>query len=312
MNKKLLLLPVILMSSALSACAVKIDHVTLKEMYDTTKFSGYASYSVVIQNKGSGFGDDTDHKVFNLLKEYTYDAEMVGKINDFGGFGVDRYGYNLIEYTFDTPYEDRKMSYFTIRIYNDGVVQTYASGTGDFIYPKEQFTAYKVSESNIDTLFEKVEQCAKDYQRNMAAKEATIENFIDRLTYNRVNDFGLRIQTNEEPPRSFTYDFIDKNGEILNVFKEMKFETFDEEQDVNPYACITVAARSYWRMFIDYKSCYGYMRYQYDSALEDNGYGIIEQYFRVNRPGVTNVYGNLFEKIEDQYQSDIQKPRETV
>ena len=54
------------------------------------------------------------------------------------------------------------------------------------------------------------------------------------------------------------------------------------------------------------------MRYQYDSELEDDGYGIIEQYFRVNRPGITNVYGNLFEKIEDQYQSDIQKPRETV
>ena len=63
MNKKLLLLPVILMSSALSACAVEIDHVTLKEMYDTTKFSGYASYSVVIQNKGSGFGEPPGFRI---------------------------------------------------------------------------------------------------------------------------------------------------------------------------------------------------------------------------------------------------------
>ena len=142
----------------------------------------------------------------------------------------------------------------------------------------------------------------------MAAKEATIESFIDKLTYNRVNDFGLRIQTNEEPPRSFTYDFIDKNNEILNVFKEMKFETFDEEQDVNPYACITVAARSDWRMFIDYVNGNGYMKYEYDSPFEVNGYGVIVQYFKVTtKTVVTNLYGTIFDMISDQYERDTQQ-----
>ena len=304
MNKKLLLLPVILMSSALSACAIKIEHVTLKDMLDKKAYN-YASLHVSRYSKKANavVGDD-DGSFFELLKTYTYEAEMVGLISNF----QSTYDIDFINYTFDVNAGEKEMRYFDIRVYETGEVETYAGGTGNFFYPKEQYTAYKINKSDAKSLFDHAEDYARNYERDMAKREARIEDFVSACERNRINNFGLRIQTNEEPPRQFTYDVMDRNGTILDIFKDIRYEEVDEELDVNPYGCITIAVRSDWKMFIDYTNGNGYMKYVYDSPFEVKGYGIIEQYFKVTtKTVVTNLYGTIFDMISDQYERDTQQ-----
>ena len=304
MNKKLLLLPVILMSSALSACAIRVEHVTLKDILDKKAYN-YASLHVSRYSKKANavVGDD-DGSFFELLKTYTYEAEMVGLISNF----QSTYDIDFINYTFDVNAGEKEMRYFDIRVYETGEVETYAGGTGNFFYPKEQYTAYKINKSDAKSLFDHAEDCARDYERDMAKCEARIEDFVSACGHNRINNFGLRIQTNEEPPRQFTYDVMDRNGTILDIFKDIRYEEVDEELDVNPYGCITIAVRSDWKMFIDYTNGNGYMKYVYDSPFEVKGYGIIEQYFKVTtKTVVTNLYGTIFDMISDQYERDTQQ-----
>lgn len=304
MNKKLLLLPVILMSSALSACAIRVEHVTLKDILDKKAYN-YASLHVSRYSKKANavVGDD-DGSFFELLKTYTYEAEMVGLISNF----QSTYDIDFINYTFDVNAGEKEMRYFDIRVYETGEVETYAGGTGNFFYPKEQYTAYKINKSDAKSLFDHAEDCARDYERDMAKCEARIEDFVSACERNRINNFGLRIQTNEEPPRQFTYDVMDRNGTILDIFKDIRYEEVDEELDVNPYGCITIAVRSDWKMFIDYTNGNGYMKYVYDSPFEVKGYGIIEQYFKVTtKTVVTNLYGTIFDMISDQYERDTQQ-----
>lgn len=304
MNKKLLLLPVILMSSALSACSIKIEHVTLKDILDKKAYS-YASLRVSRYSKKANavVGDD-DGSFFELLKTYTYEAEMVGLISNF----QSTYDIDFINYTFDVNAGEKEMRYFDIRVYETGEVETYAGGTGNFFYPKEQYTAYKINKSDAKSLFDHAEDYARNYERDMAKREARIEDFVSACERNRINNFGLRIQTNEEPPRQFTYDVMDRNGTILDIFKDIRYEEVDEELDVNPYGCITIAVRSDWKMFIDYTNGNGYMKYVYDSPFEVKGYGIIEQYFKVTtKTVVTNLYGTIFDMISDQYERDTQQ-----
>ena len=304
MNKKLLLLPVILMSSALSACAIRVEHVTLKDILDKKAYN-YASLRVSRYSKKANavVGDD-DGSFFELLKTFTYEAEMVGLISNF----QSTYDIDYINYTFDVNAGEKEMRYFDIRVYETGEVETYAGGTGNFFYPKEQYTAYKINKSDAKSLFDHAEDYARNYERDIAKREARIEDFVSACERNRINNFGLRIQTNEEPPRQFTYDVMDRNGTILDIFKDIRYEEVDEELDVNPYGCITVAVRSDWRMFIDYTNGNGYMKYVYDSPFEVKGYGIIEQYFKVTtKTVVTNLYGTIFDMISDQYERDIQQ-----
>ena len=304
MNKKLLLLPVLLMSGALSACAIRVEHVTLKDMLDKS-VSNYATLYVNRSSKQAyAMVSDNDGSFFKLLKASIYEAEMVGQISNF----QSTYNIDYVEYGYSVDAGEREMNYFDIRVYETGEVETCANGSGDFFYPKEQFTAYKMSQSDVKSLFTYAEDYARDYERTMAKREANISEFIYRCERNRVNDFGLRIQTNEEPPRQFTYDVVDKDGVILDIFKEIRYEEVDEVLDVNPYACITVAVRSDWRMFIDYVNGNGYMKYEYDSPFEVNGYGVIVQYFKVTtKTVVTNLYGTIFDMISDQYERDTQQ-----
>ena len=304
MNKKLLLLPVILMSSALSACAIRVEHVTLKDILDKKAYN-YASLRVSRYSKKANavVGDD-DGSFFELLKTYTYEAEIVGLISNF----QSTYDIDFINYTFDVNAGEKEMRYFDIRVYETGEVETYAGGTGNFFYPKEQYTAYKINKSDAKSLFDHAEDYARNYERDMAKREARIEDFVSACERNRINNFGLRIQTNEEPPRQFTYDVMDRNGTILDIFKDIRYEEVDEELDVNPYGCITIAVRSDWKMFIDYTNGNGYMKYVYDSPFEVKGYGIIEQYFKVTtKTVVTNLYGTIFDMISDQYERDTQQ-----
>ena len=306
MNKKLLLLPVILMSSALSACAIKIEHVTLKDMLDKSTHN----YSTIQINYASqerqiySYTDDSDGSFFSLMKSYIYDAEAVRRISNF----QQSYGVDYVKYSYSINADEKEMHYFEIRIYETGEVETYAGGSGYFFYPKEQYTAYKINKSDAKSLFDHAEDYARNYERDMAKREARIEDFVSACERNRINNFGLRIQTNEEPPRQFTYDVMDRNSTLLDIFKDIRYEEVDEELDVNPYGCITIAVRSDWRMFIDYTNGNGYMKYVYDSPFEVKGYGIIEQYFKVTtRTVVTNLYGTIFDMISDQYERDTQQ-----
>ena len=292
------------MSSALSACAIRVEHVTLKDMLDKKAYN-YASLHVSRYSKKANavVGDD-EGSFFELLKTYTYEAEMVGLISNF----QSTYDIDFINYTFDVNAGEKEMRYFDIRVYETGEVETYAGGTGNFFYPKEQYTAYKINKSDAKSLFDHAEDYARNYERDMAKREARIEDFVSACERNRINNFGLRIQTNEEPPRQFTYDVMDRNGNILDIFKDIRYEEVDEELDVNPYGCIAIAVRSDWKMFIDYTNGNGYMKYVYDSPFEVKGYGIIEQYFKVTtKTVVTNLYGTIFDMISDQYERDTQQ-----
>ena len=139
MKKKLLLLPIALMSSFLSACEYEVAHVSLEEILDFGTES--IENSMVWMNNKSD--RDYNGKLCEIIKNYSSKVTKQDKYTNEGD--------NYLSYNFNPKTQLHKdFNYFSVDLFKDGKINTFCSGSGFTRTPKDQFTTYTLEKEEMD------------------------------------------------------------------------------------------------------------------------------------------------------------------
>ena len=305
MKKKILLLPITLLSSFLSACTYRTEFIPLEEIYtiDREDNAGYYYY------------EDTEYcdyccDMFNILKTYTSNAELIKKIDD----SIPYRGNNIksIYYRFYINDSFKKMDYFTITAYDTGDIEVRVSGADWPMSPENQNTLYKIDEKTTTDLFSAVASYVEDMEATLkeeegAAEEASkIDNFFtaySNLPNKKVTYAYIDYEPRESRQRVREIDIPDKDGDILESLVGLEYKIRKDNGGyiyVDSSNSIRVAVNDGWRMTLDYMNATGFVYYEYVSKY--NGPSVYSYSFTVNSIKIETLQKKLYSKIKDQIQ----------
>ena len=313
MNRKLLLLPITLMSCFMSACSIGTGHITLDEMMNYHRESNFCYYRVCCDNSDEyGFASyselytDYDYSISEIIKTNIVDAEYVSKADGYSPYRLD---HKYVEYRFETPTQHKRMDYFTITVFNDGMVETYAGGSGWLIFPKDQYTIYQISEesankiiSNIETTIEEIESI-REKNRKEAEEYATLENFFNEYAKqeNAFIRYSTRVETNSRNGVSREeYTIDDKDGDVIEDIMGLEFQFVDEYLGMGDVTNIEVRATDDWYLRIDCYTGNGYMLYAYEVPASIGGGECIQKYFAVNKGKLDTLDEKLSKIVKEK------------
>ena len=232
-KKKLLLIPVVLMSCFIAGCEYDTYLVPLHQwiehngkLFDDPRF--------YVQNKDeekSGGYIDYEEYVNRVIKERTKDAEQVSK-KILKNITTDTYvSYNLICHI-------EKMEYCSVHVYDNGYITTFAHAEVDFISaffgrPKDQKVTYKIEEEKAKEIIELATNRYLEIKEEIAredaelTEEAKIENVLNTFEQ---SEEPLKIWYNYKGNDVFyPWTFIDTNRELLIDFKTIEYEDTEDE-----------------------------------------------------------------------------------
>ncbi len=306
MKKKLLLLPIVLFSSFLSACEYRTEFIPLKDIYTIDKGNSLGSCRY---NDKQQF--DYDDSLLNILKTYTSDAEAVG-IEDGSTY---RYNIKTINYSFNVSNPYKKMDYFSITIYETGDIETNVYGSGWPVSPIPQRYLYKISEETTSELFEKVDTRITEIttileeEKEEAKKASTIDKFLaaySTLENRKVTYSYSGHDSRVKRPYVREIDISDNDGEYLELLVELEYKRCNDDAvaygfeyiHVSSSDCIKVNANEGWCMTLDYKEATGCVYYEYKSKYQ--GLGSYTYYFSVNQSKINALYEKIYNQVKNQ------------
>ena len=303
MNKKLFLIPITLMSCFMSACTIKTEHVTLDEILSYTD-EGHGYYFVYGIDEQYSTYYDLEHGVANIIKENLGEAEFVAKADGLSKNNSNRkVQYHL---QLDTPHH--KMDYFTIYIYEDGMIDACSIGSGWPISPMDQYTTYRIDKENASKIIDKTierkqeVQALLDAERKEAEEYATFENFFAEYAKQEnkmVYYYYLGPSNGYRHLNQYSHCITDKDGDISEDLMGLEYQFVEGylEVDTNNDA-IGVSAKDRWNIYIDTHRGNGYMCYVYQSAY--TGHDTIEKYFTVNKEKLDALNDKLSKIVEKE------------
>ena len=306
MKKKLLLLPIVLFSSFLSACEYRTEFIPLKDIYTIDKGNSLGSCRY---NDKQQF--DYDDSLLNILKTYTSDAEAAG-IEDGSTY---RYNIKTINYSFNISNPYKKMDYFSITIYETGDIETNVYGSGWPVSPIPQRYLYKISEETTSELFEKVDTriteitTVLEAEKEEAKKASTIDKFLaaySTLENRKVTYSYSGHDSRVKRPYVREIDISDNDGEYLELLVELEYKRCNDDAvaygfeyiHVSSSDCIKVNANEGWCMTLDYKEATGCVYYEYKSKYQS--LGSYTYYFSVNQSKINALYEKIYNEIKNQ------------
>ena len=306
MKKKLLLLPIVLFSSFLSACEYRTEFIPLKDIYTIDKGNSLGSCRY---NDKQQF--DYDDSLLNILKTYTSDAEAVG-IEDGSTY---RYNIKTINYSFNISNPYKKMDYFSITIYETGDIETNVYGSGWPVSPIPQRYLYKISEETTSELFEKVDTRITEIttileeEKEEVKKASTIDKFLaaySTLENRKVTYSYSGHDSRVKRPYVREIDISDNDGEYLELLVELEYKRCNDDTvaygfeyiHVSSSDCIKVNANEGWCMTLDYKEATGCVYYEYKSKYQ--GLGSYTYYFSVNQSKINALYEKIYNQVKNQ------------
>lgn len=309
MKKKLLLLPIVLFSSFLSACEYRTEFIPLKDIFNIDKNGCYGYYYYDNQEY-----TDLKDDVFNILKTYISDAEYVKSMN--GNNDVKPY-YNVktIDYRFNISGDYKKMNYFIINAYETGNIEVRVSGAGWPLSPQDQNSLYRISEESAAELFSTVGSYVEDMNTGIAeeketAKEAsTIDRFLaaySTLENRKVAYSYSGHDSRIKRPYVREIDIPDNDGEYLELLIDLEYKRYSDDVTygfgeyihVSSSDCIKLTANEGWCMTLDYKEATGYMYYEYKSKYQS--IGSYTYYFSVNESKINALYEKIYDQVKNQ------------
>ena len=309
MNKKLLLIPITLMSCFMSACGIHTEHIALGEMLGYVKECNSPYYRVSDKyDYGFDYSDlyvDYDYSIYNIINTNLVDATLVGRTDGYTG----SYNSKSVEYRFETQKFHKKMDYFTINVYDDGTVNTHASGSGWLFYPKAQYTEYQISKEAANKIINDTKAVVKEYEaikeekQNEAKEYATFENFFKEYAKKENTSINYRLLAEYDGHygRYFNeYTIDDKDGDVLEDLMGLEYQFEEYRINIDSEQNIIVHANSDWFMLIDYTSGNGYMQYTYEVPSPIGGVDCITKYFTVNRSKLNALTDKLSKLVDNQ------------
>lgn len=300
MKKKLLLLPIALLSSFLGACTYRAPHVSLYEILTlSTDETGY----YYIKDE---YYKDFNEGVFNILKTNLEDAEL--ESNKYYNVA---YMTDSIYYSFSIENKYKKMDIFNIRVYATGYVETHVSGSGWFIAPESQTTLYTIDKEKANKLFQEVTEYTAqieaeiEAERKAALEEHTLEKFF--ITFSNMKhrevQYTEKREEYKEPRVGYEqYTIEDKDGDILEALTDLEYEDMGEK-DYYPFddasmLRIELDDEDYTMLQISEYSQTAYLNCTYVSKY----YGLCSaaQYFSVNKDKLDTLFAKVRNKAKAQ------------
>lgn len=232
MKKKLLLIPIALMSCFIAGCEYETYVVPLWQWLEHNgKMYSEPGFSVVHpeEEKSGGYRDYEEY-VCNTIKSRVLDAEDVTK-NTKDNVQTDSY----VSYSVDCHI--RKMEHCNIRIFENGYITTYAYAETEFMNyffgkPKNQKLIYKIEEDKAKEIIEiatnrylSIKEEIDTYQAELT-EAAQIGNVIN--TFEQSGE-TLNITYNHQDSVSYFHDtFPDNNRELLEELEALEYEEADD------------------------------------------------------------------------------------
>ena len=298
MNKKLLLLPITLMSSFLGACTYRTEHIPLSEIFTiSTNDTGYYYMN-------DEYYKDFDDGVFNILKTNLGDAKLEGNRR----YNED-YRTNSVNFNFYAENRYKKMDYFSIQVYVTGYVETNVSGSGWPVAPENQQTLYTINKETAKKVYQEIVERTANVKADIEAeKQAALEaHSLDKFFTTFSNMEHRQVEWMEKgsayrEPRVFydVHTVEDKDGDILealttleyNAIKPNDFYSFDDTLMLK----IELEEEDYTMLRISSYSCMAQLVCSYESKY----YGLCtsERYYTVNREKLDNLFLKVYNKIE--------------
>lgn len=232
-TKKILLIPIVLMSCLAAGCEYETYVVPLRDWLD---LNGYVSdiprFKVYNpdEEKTGGFSDYEDY-VRTAIRSRTVTAEEVSK-NIPKSIVTDSY----VEYKISCSI--RQMEYCQIRVFENGYVATYAYKYKDIIgsflgSPKDQKVTYKIDEDKAKEIIELAANRYLEIKEEQKATEAElkeetkIENVLSTFEQSE-NIPNIRVNYNI-PDGAYPSYFPDTNHDLLGELKEIEYEDATDE-----------------------------------------------------------------------------------
>ena len=232
MKKKLLLIPIALMSCFIAGCEYETYVVPLWQWLEHNgKMYSEPGFSVVHpeEEKSGGYRDYEEY-VCAAIKSKVLDAEDVTK-NTKNIVRTDSY----VSYSLNCHI--RKMEHCSINIFENGYITTYAYAETDSMYyffgrPKDQKLIYKIEEDKAKEIIEiatnrylEIKEEIETYQAELT-NAAQIGNVIN--TFEQSGE-TLNISYTHEDSASYSHDaFPDNNRELLAELKTIEYEEADD------------------------------------------------------------------------------------
>ena len=254
MKRKLVLLPIILMSTFLGACQKEREHINVEEYLNVKPSDGYAYFSVGEDNK-----IDYEGKVQNIFKKYLNDLTAEPRYyfpqEECDYVGLSIYG------------EYKGFSSFTINVYGVGQINTYCSGEY-----KPQETTYLIDESVAKALIKEVTDRRDEIDsiikqsEETAIEEHNVDKFFEILE--SVSNKSFKYQDITYTPQDqmagvTTYTVNDTDGSLTEELKNIgyhympnnhsKRRDFSIEYKVNDNWYLRIFSSYYYIATVTYK-----------------------------------------------------------
>ena len=232
MKKKLLLIPIAIMSCFITGCEYDTYFVPLYQWADQNGKTFAEPYFKVMhpEEEKTGGYRDYDNYVGKAIKGKVSNAEEVSK-----NFKKDIQTDSYLSYNLNCHIQ--RMEYCTIRIYENGYITTYANAEIDIISsflgrPKDQKATYKIEEEKAKEIIEiatnRYLEIKETIEREQAELEeaAQIENVLDTFEQ---SEETLNIWYNyRDPSVLYNASFPDTDRELLADLKALDYEKADD------------------------------------------------------------------------------------
>ncbi len=225
MKKKILLIPIMLISSTLAGCRYESSLIYIQEWVN---HNGYMSYSpdFTVRNGSdeNAYGsEDYDDKISYLIKSNLDDLKVVGT-----NLPKDKKERTDVYLSYSISCHLREMDYCEINIYDNGFITSHAYSTEGIIFglfhAKDQDICYRISEEKAKYIIEKATE------RYLEIKETQDKEYAELLELAKMENVFNRAEETAKDLTLYCYNVdrypyycVDKDRLMLNELKAVTY-----------------------------------------------------------------------------------------
>ena len=294
MKKKLLLLPIVLMSSFMGACSYRTEFVRLEEIL-TLDSNINSQYYI-----DGSFNIDMLDEVYKFFQTNLVGAELVKR-----GTYDDGYKVKSVSYGFDFEQRYKKMDYFYITVYTTGYIDVMSTGSGWPMSPERQCAVYKIDKEKAQKTYKDVSDYTRELEerieqeRQEELEKLTLENFFasfSNMEYRRIIHDREGYDSNRHRPYHVEHVFMN-NDDLYEDILGLGYEEVIDDTNYDDSICVILKTDNDTQLTIERYGAFlvGY----YDSKFYDSPLSV-NRNFKLNEERVDNLLRKMDDLIAAQ------------
>lgn len=257
MKKKLILLPISLVSCLVGGCAHQAAHLSFTDILE--KKADYAYFKI---NNDSHY--DYDFKIREIIKGYS------GSLSKQAVYWNGNANNLCMEFDI---YPSSRTDFTSLKIYfyDDGRVNTICSGEDMLTHAYEQKTSYMMSKNDLANLQKDINDRLDEVDRIFKEEEAKARE------YATIDKFFETLENPEDGEKPFVDAYLDDTyqskritnitPELVQDLKNLDYKEVSGMEPLEELYAVEVRANNNWLLTVYKESPYASMYYMYDTPL---------------------------------------------